>query len=131
MESKPEASTVSFLPAKKPPLLLASQVSPKGKEDKQSEEAKNGNERYENGSALTGGVGGKIEAEEALGGAGAGGAVLIGEGSGVAGSVGTPLSRRCSTTACSRLMLELLDLDTPTADDASDGEVICTDKWKL
>ncbi|KAL2318546.1 hypothetical protein Fmac_032422 [Flemingia macrophylla] len=83
-------SEYSFLPpGKKPPPLLASQVSPKGKEDKQSEEAKNENERYENGLALTGGVGGKIEAEEALGGAGAGGAVLIGEGSGVDGGVGT------------------------------------------
>ncbi|KAL2334527.1 hypothetical protein Fmac_015740 [Flemingia macrophylla] len=42
-----------------------------------------------------------------------------------------PLSRRCSVATCSHLMLELLDLDTPTADDASEGDVICTDKWKL
>jgi len=71
--------------------LLESKVSPNPSKNEQSQKTENGNDD-DNGSALTAGTGGvKIEAEEALGGSGVSGTVLVGERGGVDGGIGSAI----------------------------------------
>ncbi|WVZ04537.1 hypothetical protein V8G54_017883 [Vigna mungo] len=79
------------LPSRKLLPLVESSVSPNPSKNKQSNKTENGN-CDNDGSALTAGTGGgKIEAEEALGGSGVSGTILVRERGGVDGSIGSAI----------------------------------------